>query len=188
MAERVLLVCTSTASNVRKAIGVLKGVLFRSSQIDLLCKSSELAEYEKEEPLQNIWVFPNRQEYRAALKLWRRIRKESYDVVAVLWCQDAERAKAKCFALLCGGKRLLIFNENLDCEYLKTDYLKAIVLARTREGRRLPQSWVQRIRKPLYTGYWSGMRLLLLPLRFVILVIMTGTLFCSRLKKNKTGS
>jgi hypothetical protein len=47
MAEKVLLVCTSTASNVRKAIGVLKSVLFQSSQIDLLCKSSELPEYEK---------------------------------------------------------------------------------------------------------------------------------------------
>lgn len=188
MAERVLLVCTSTASNVRRAIGVLKTVLFQSPQIDLLCKSSELAEYEKKEHLQNIWVFPNRQEYRAALKLWRRIRKESYDVVAVLWCQDAEHAKAKGFALLCGGKRLLIFNENLDCEYLKTSYLKAMVLARTREGRLLPRSWAQRIRKALYIGNWAGMRLLLLPLRFVILVIMTGPLFCSRLKKNNTRS
>jgi hypothetical protein len=188
MAEKVLLVCTSTASNVRKAIGVLKGVLYRSPQIDLLCKSSELAEYEKEEPLQNIWVFPKRQEYRAALKLWRRIRKESYDVVAVLWCQDTERAKAKCFALLCGGKRLLIFNENLDCEYLKTSYLKAIILARTWEGRRLPQSWSQRIRKPVYTGYWASMRLLFLPVRFVILLIASGSLFYSKLIHKDTGS
>lgn len=183
MAERVLLVCTSTASNVRKAIGVIQNVLYRSPQIDLLCKSSELAEYKKEEPLQNIWVFPKRQEYRAALKLWRRIRKESYDVVAVLWCQDTERAKAKCFALLCGGKRLLIFNENLDCEYLKTSYLKAMVLARTREDRRLPQAWAQRIRKPLNIGNWAGMRLLFLPLRFMILLVTTGSLFCSRFKK-----
>jgi hypothetical protein len=105
-----------------------------------------------------------------------------------VWCQDAEHAKAKGFALFCGGKRLLIFNENLDCEYLKMSYLKAMVLARTREGRLLPQSWAQRIRKPVYTGYRDSMRLLFLPVRFVILLIASGSLFCSRLGKNKTRS
>ena len=68
--------------------------VFRSPQIDLLCNSAELLEYEEEPQIQNVWVFPNRQEYWAALQLWRRIRKESYDVVAVLWCQDAERARS----------------------------------------------------------------------------------------------
>lgn len=186
MAERVLLVCTSTIPNVTRALGILHHSVYRSPLIDLLCNSAELLDYEGLPQIQNVLVFPHRQEYWAALRLCRRIRKASYDVVAVLWCQDAERARTKAFALLCGGKRLLVFNENLDCEYLKPSYLKAIILSRTREGRLLPQSWARRIRKPLCTGYWVGMRLLLLPLRFVILVIMAGTLFCSRLKKNNT--
>jgi hypothetical protein len=188
MAEKVLLVCTSTVSNVRKAIGILMSVGFRSYRIDLLCKSTEIPEFEKKEPIQHVWAFPNRQEYSAALKLLSQIRKEKYDVVAVLWCKDAERAKAKCFALLCGGKRLLIFNENLDCEYLKTSYLKAIVSARAREGALLPQSWAIGILKPLHTGYWRVARLLLFPFRFVILLITTSALFCSRLKKKAMKS
>lgn len=183
MAERVLLVCTSTISNVTRALGVLHDSLYRSPRIDLLCNAAELLDYEGQPRIQNVLVFPHRQEYWAALQLCRRIRKSSYDVVAVLWCQDAERASSKAFALLCGGKRLLIFNENLDCEYLKPSYLKAIVLSRTRERRLLPTSWVQKIRKPLYTGYRVGMRLLLLPLRLVLLLITAGSLLCIRPKK-----
>jgi len=183
MVEKVLLVCTSTAPNVRKAIGVLKSVVFRSPEIDLLCKASELPEYEKKEPIQNVWVFPKRQEFRAALKLLSRIRKEKYDVIAVLWCLDAEHAKAKCFAFLCGGKRLLVFNENLDCEYLKTSYLKAIISARARKGALLHHSLTRRIQGPLHSGYWGVIRLLSLPLRFVILLITAGFLVCSRLKR-----
>ncbi len=61
MAEKVLLVCTSTPPNVRKAIGILMSVGFRSPQIDLLCKSIEIQEYEKKVPIQHVWVFPNRQ-------------------------------------------------------------------------------------------------------------------------------
>ena len=44
-------------------------LVFRSPQIDLLCKSTEIQEYERKCQIQNVWVFPNRQEYRAALQL-----------------------------------------------------------------------------------------------------------------------
>jgi len=186
MAEKVLLVCTSTIPNVKRAIGILHADVFRSPQIDLLCSSAELVDYERQLDIQNVLVFPHRQEYRAALRLWKRILKERYNVVAVLWCLDPERSKAKFFAFLCGSRRLLVFNENLDCAYLKPGYLKAIVSARARDGRLLPKSWSNLVQRPLQSGFWRILRFLLLPLRFVILMVAAGSLFLSKSKNNFT--
>jgi len=184
MAEKVLLVCTSTAPNVSRAIGVLRDAAFQSPQIDLLCTAAELRDYEKKPHVRNVLVFPHRQEYRAALRLWRRILEERYSAVAVLWCLDSGRSKAKLFAFLCGGRHLLVFNENLDCEYLKPGYLRAIISARAREGKLLPRSWGRLFGRPLEGGFWGIIRLLMFPLRFLVLCILVAEIFFSRSKKS----
>jgi len=183
MAERVLLVCTSTIPNVKRALGILHDSVFRFPQIDLLCSSAELLDYEAQPQIQKVLVFPHRQEYWAALQLCRQIRKASYDVVAVLWCQDVERARTKAFALLCGGKRLLVFNENLDCEYLKPSYLKAIVASRARHGWQLPKSWIGFVQRWLQSGTWGVMRVLLFPIRFFVICSLVAAIYLTKSKK-----
>ena len=183
MAERVLLVCTSTIPHVTRALGILHDSVFRSPQVDLLCSSAELLDYEGQPQIQKVLVFPHRQEYWAALQLCRRIRKASYDVIAVLWCQDAERARTKTFALLCGGKRLLVFNENLDCEYLKPSYLKAIVTSRARQGYLWPKSWIGFVQSWLQSGAWGVMRVLLFPIRFFVICFLVAAIYLTKSKK-----
>jgi ADP-heptose:LPS heptosyltransferase len=180
MAEKVLLVCTSTTSNVSRAVGVLRQKAFQSPQIDLLCRALELPDYEKNPNVRHVLVFPHRQEYWAALKLWGQILRERYNVVAVLWCLDPGRFKAKLFAFLCGGRRLLIFNENLDCEYLKPRYLMAIMSSRGRDGTLLPKTWKSLFRRLLEGGFLGFIRLLMFPFRILFLVLLVAELFFVR--------
>src|SRR4051794_23096277 len=103
MAEKVLLVCTSTESNVEKALGVLKERLFQDPQLDFLCTAAEWAYLETKGDFRQGFIFPGRRDLGAALKLWRRLTRQKYDVVTVLWCLDVGRFHSKLFALCCGG-------------------------------------------------------------------------------------
>ncbi|MFN8005700.1 MAG: hypothetical protein U0V70_01460 [Terriglobia bacterium] len=185
MSETVLLVCTSSPPNVNTAMKILRGAIFQSPQIDLLCFPSEISHYEEPFPVRSVMVFPRRGDYAAAVKLCRRIRKTKYDVVAALWCREAGRSQAKGFAFLCGGRRLLVFNENLDCDYLKPSYLLAILSSRLREGTLLPRRWPQRIQASLRIGLWGISRFVLAPLRLMILLVSAGLLRCSKSRSHK---
>src|SRR5215510_9863613 len=130
MPEKVLLVSSSTETNVNTALLALKSRLFPDPQLDLLCSLAELSCFEGRTELRQILVFPHRRDLSMALKMLYRVWREKYDVVAMLWCLDAHRFRPKLFALLCGGRRLLVFNENLDCNYLTPKFLRALVVAR----------------------------------------------------------
>ena len=130
MPDKVLLVSSSTEPNVCKALLTLKTHLFPSSRLDLACSLAELSFFEGRTELHQIFVFPHRRDFSMASRLLSRVWREKYDVVAVLWCLDASRFRPKLFALLCGGRRLLVFNENLDCDYLSPKFLKNLVVAR----------------------------------------------------------
>ena len=183
MPETVLLVCTSNPPHVTTAIKILRETLFRSPEIHLLCIPSEVSHYEKAFALERITIFPHRRDYAAAVRLCRKVRKTNYDVVAVLWCRDEGRSRAKWFALFCGGKRFLVFNENLDCDYLKLSYLLAILSSRARGGTLFSHSWIPWIRTTLRPGFWGLMRLMLAPLRFTILLFSAGFLRLSKSKR-----
>jgi hypothetical protein len=185
MPEKVLLVSSSTETNVSKALLVLKTRLFPASQLDLLCSLAELSCFEGKKELHQILVFPHRRDLPMALRLFSRVWREKYDVVAVLWCLDAHRCPPKLFALFCGSRRLLVFNENLDCNYLSPKFLKALVAARAYDGSLTGNSLVSAALVPLKDGYWGLLRILIFPIRLLILLLSIlglyiGKVWCQR--------
>ena len=62
MPDKVLLVCSSTADNIRKAREILCGrTPSDRPELHLLCSPSDLPYLRKEPPAGQIWVFPHRQ-------------------------------------------------------------------------------------------------------------------------------
>lgn len=171
MPDKVLLVSSSTEPNVCKALLTLKTHLFPSSRLDLACSLAELSFFEGRTELHQIFVFPHRRDFSMASRLLSRVWREKYDVVAVLWCLDASRFRPKLFALLCGGRRLLVFNENLDCDYLSPKFLKNLVVARAYDGSLSGNKLIAASLGPLKDGYWGLLRILIFPVRLLILLL-----------------
>ena len=180
MPEKVLLVSSSTEHNVAKALLTLKNRLFPNSQLDLLCSLSNLSHFEGKSELRQILVFPHRWDVATILKLLGRVWRKRYDVVAVLWCLDAGKLRPKLFALLCGGRRLLVFNENLDCSYLTLPFLKSLITARAHDGTLTANRFVGALLGPLKDGYWGVLRIVIFPVRLLILVFSVLALYLGK--------
>jgi hypothetical protein len=178
MPEKVLLVCTSTEEKIKRAVTILRDRVFHGPRVDLLCTLKDLPVFEKARIFQEVIVFPPRYRFDAAFRLWRRIHREHYYAVAVLWCLDPGRTRPKLFALLCGGHRLLVFNENLDCDFLGPSFLWRFLRARARDGT-LFQTVQPRDTLVLFEfGYWGIVRLLLFPVRLFLLASSVAGLYC----------
>ncbi|PYV40943.1 MAG: hypothetical protein DMG06_18670 [Acidobacteria bacterium] len=185
MSEKVLLVSTSTEPNVNMAVRILKDRLFRNIPLDVLCTLADLHQFENRADFRQVYVFPHRRDIGSALNLWRRILREKYDVVAVLWCLDQQRIRPKLFALGCGGRRLLIFNENLDCAYLSLRFLKKLVAARAHSGTLIGNCFAGALLEPLKDGYWGLIRMLVFPLRLLILLMLISGLYLRKAWRRK---
>ncbi len=179
MSEKVLLVSSSTESNAAQALLTLNR-LFPNSQPDLLCSLSGLSYFEGRSELREILVFPHRWDFATTLKLLGGVWRKKYDVVAVLWCLDVGRLRPKLFALLCGGRRLLVFNENLDCSYLTIRFLKSLIAARAHDGTLTANRFLGALLGPLKDGYWGLLRILIFPIRLLILVISVLALYLGK--------
>jgi hypothetical protein len=93
--DRVLLVCSSTPANVRRAIERFPNeAVFQRCDLDLLCTTGDLPELEKLASFRRCLVFPKRRDCTAAARLWARIVRERYAVVVVLWCLESGRTLA----------------------------------------------------------------------------------------------
>ena len=140
MPDKVLLVCSSTAANIQKAREILCGrAPSGQPELHLLCSPSDLPYLHKEPPAGQIWVFPHRRELGKGFRLWLKIRRQRYREVAVLWCGDAARRRPKLFALTCGGSRILVFDQRLQCGPLSLSLLGRLLAARLRRLR--PRPW-----------------------------------------------
>ena len=116
MPDKVLLVCSSTAANIQKAREILRRrTSFDRPEFHLLCSPSDLPYLQKEPPARRVWVFPHRRDLGNGFRLWLRLLRQRYRAVAVLWCGDRARLRPKLFALACGGRRILVFDEHLEC-------------------------------------------------------------------------
>ena len=183
MPDKVLLVCSSTAAHIQRA----REILWRRTPSDrpelhLLCSPSDLPYLQKDPPAGRVWVFPHRSDLANGFRLCLRIRRQRYREVAVLWCGDAARLRPKLFALACGGSRILVFDERLECVPLSVSLLGRLLAARIRRrwspwrpARVLPPARV--LLAPLVSGgriLAAGFRLLaqwaLLPVRFLLLL------------------
>lgn len=183
MPDKVLLVCSSTAGNIRKAREFLCGrTPSDRPELHLLCSPSDLPYLNKEPAAGRIWVFPHRRDLAGGFRLWLRVRRQRYREVAVLWCGEAARLRPKLFALICGGSRILVFDERLQCAPLSLSLLGRLLAVRARRrwspwrpGRVLPPARV--LLAPLAAAVRlgaAGLRFLaqwlLLPVRFLLLL------------------
>ena len=176
MPDKVLLVCSSTAANIQKAREILR---LRSSfdrpEFHLLCSPSDLPYLQKAPPARRVWVFPHRRDLGNGFRLWLRILRQRYRAVAVLWCGDRARQRPKLFALACGGRRILVFDEHLECSPLSATLLGRLLAARARRRR-----W--NAGPPGRVLAVAGLlaRWLLIPVRFLLLVAAVLALYAGR--------
>ena len=184
MPDKVLLVCSSTAENIRKAREILCArTPSDRPELHLLCSPSDLPYLHQEPPPGRVWVFPHRRELGKGYRLWRRIRKQRYREVAVLWCGESARLRPKLFVLACGGRRILVFDQRLECAPLSLSLLGRLLAARLRRLR--PRPWrPARVLPPprvllaplaaaarlLAAGFRLLAQWLLIPVRFLLLL------------------
>jgi hypothetical protein len=181
MAEKVLLVCSSTPANVRKAIDRFPNdAVFQDYDLDLLCTAADFPEFEKWAGVRQRLVFPKQREVGAAARLWANLVRERYAVVVVLWCLEPGRTLAKAFAFLCLGRRLLVFNENADCAFLSVRFLSSLIKARIQSGAFDNSLLVRAIVSPLKHGAWGLLRLALFPIRLIALLFSVSLLYLGR--------
>jgi len=178
MPEKVLLICTSTPVNIRKALGRFPNeVTFQQYVLDLLCTSRDLMGFADWPGVRQVLVFPKRKAYGAAFQLWMRILRQRYDVVVVFWCMEPGRALAKAFALVCNGRRVLVFNENIDCAFLSFSFAMSLLRARIQsgafEGSRITRAFLPALK----LGTSGVLRLAMFPVRLVVLLISVALLY-----------
>ena len=189
MPDKVLLVCSSTAANIQKAREILRRrTSFDRPEFHLLCSPSDLPYLQKAPPARRVWVFPHRRDLGNGFRLWLRILRQRYRAVAVLWCGDRARLRPKLFALACGGRRILVFDERLECSPLSATLLGRLLAARARRrrwnagpvGRMLAVTRV--LLSPLAAAAGLLARWLLIPVRFLLLVGAVLALYAGRRK------
>ena len=189
MPDKVLLVCSSTAANIQKAREILRRrSSFDRPEFHLLCSPSDLPYLQKTPPARRVWVFPHRRDLGNGFRLWLRILRQRYRAVAVLWCGDRPRLRPKLFALACGGRRILVFDERLECSRLNASLLGRLLAARARRrrwnagpvGRMLAVG--RMLLSPLAAVAGLLARWLLVPVRFLLLVGAVLALYAGRRK------
>ena len=97
--------------------------------------------------------------------------------MAVLWCGEAARLRPKLFALACGGRRILVFDERLECAPLNLSLLGKLLAVRLRRLRPRPWRPARVLLAPLApavrllaAGFRFLAQWLLIPVRFLLLV------------------
>ncbi len=181
MPEKVLLVCTSTVANLKKAQEVLRSQpIFDQPEFHFLCSPSDLPYLRGISSARQVWVFPHRRDLWSGLKLWLGILKQRYDSVVVLWCLDRGRLRQKLFALACGTYRVLIFNEHLDCSYLNPSFLRTFLAARARDGHWSGGLVGRVLLAPMVGGSRALLRVFLFPVRLVALIGALSVLYVGR--------
>ena len=194
MPDKVLLVCSSTAANIQKAREILRRrTSFDRPEFHLLCSPSDLPYLQKAPPARRVWVFPHRRDLGKGFRLWLRILRQRYRAVAVLWCGDRGRQRPKLFALACGGRRILVFDDRLECSRLNASLLGRLLAARARRHRwnAGPVGWMLlavagwMLLSPLAAVAGFLARWLLVPVRFLLLVAAVLALYAGHRRSSR---
>jgi hypothetical protein len=154
--------------------------VFQHYDLDLLCTAGDVRELETCTQVRQLLVFPKRREYWAAARLWAHVVRERYAVVVVFWCMESGKTLAKAFALLCLGRRILVFNENGDCGFLSRAFVWSFTKARIQSGAFDGSLWVRVFVSPVKQGAWGLLRLALFPLRLMVLLASVCLLYLAK--------
>jgi len=154
--------------------------VFQNYDLDLLCTAGDVPELETWTQVRQLLVFPKRREYWAAVRLWAHVVRERYAVVVVLWCMEPGKTLAKAFALLCFGRRVLVFNENADCAFLSLPFLWSFTKSRIQSGTFDNSLWIRAFVSPVKQGAWGLLRLALFPVRLMVLLASVCLLYLEK--------
>ena len=134
MNEKILVVNTASVKNVARAIEIISHKIFEKPIITVLCTDEFAEAFRQNKLVSSVDVYNPKEGFYEIIRLLIKMRKIRYDVVTVLYCLDTKRYVMKSLPFLFGAKRVLIFNENLDCAFATLKLLYLFFRARLREG------------------------------------------------------
>jgi len=142
----------------------------------VLCTLADLPDYEGKGEFGLVLVFPPRRDPKAIFQLRRRIDREGYQTIVVLWDGKETRVRPKLFAFACGIRRLLVFNENLDCNYFRPSFVFQWLKGRWKKHPSLPGRHRLFSFSLLSASLQPLLRWILFPLRLLVLFGLTAEL------------
>ena len=133
--QQVLVLQTAVPPYIKRAMEeILEKRLLGNVTITLFCRNlpEERAQFQDIPWISDLLVHD---ETRAVHKHLQLIRQRKFDVVIVFFTRDPSYWKMKCFAFLCHGRHILVFNEHYGCFFYSHRLFARFLLARYREWR-----------------------------------------------------
>lgn len=183
--DKVLLVATSSAANVLQALETVTQRVFVNARVEVLSTLADWPGYAGKPEIARLLVFPSRHDWRSIYQLRQNIRQQGYRAIAVLWCRQSKWTLPKLFALACAMRHLLVFNENLDCDFLRPRFLLRLLKARLSSE---PSQWAGisgGMARSVLLLLGNVIRTALFPVRVLVLLAAAGLLLAD--KPRQTG-
>lgn len=170
--QKVLVVQTAEEGFTRQVIGrVLDGSLFYKPTVHLFCREDKRLYFREILPADQIQTYPVRHNIAVLTKSLRRLHKYRYDVVVASLTGRPTYTGFKLLTFAAGARKVLLFNDHLDCFYFSATRLLRFLAERQTAGTHYSprQAFV------LYPLSQLS-KLLLFPFRFLYLVIQITAL------------
>jgi hypothetical protein len=183
--ERVLIIQSAEPSYVLKALDRLREKpLFSNPAYTIFCRNrKEIVDHFSWHPMLSRIL--THSETQGSWKHLRELRRLRFDAIVLLLTGDPSYWKIKYFAPLLGVplKRLLIFNESLDCFFFNWSQWGALLSHRTRmqTGQRIGSS------HPLRSLLSLILKSVVLPFRFFWLLLVWLRLRCAGMRSSRKG-
>ncbi|MGI8783554.1 MAG: hypothetical protein ACR2L2_07900 [Acidobacteriota bacterium] len=163
--QLVLLVQTDDAATIQTAAQKLLdgNIAGADPTVDILCSASSSATFQPvafPPKVDLVRTYPAKPSWAAARRLLAELRRERYDVAAVVLSGKPTFRKLKLLPWLVGARHRLIFNENLDCFYSSPARLGRLLLRRLRHGSDIPAPIAETIERAQPRRYALRPRLL----------------------------
>ncbi len=178
MNEKILVVNTASVEKVTRAIEAISHKIFEKPIITVLCTDAFADAFRQNPLVSSVDIYNPKERFHEIIRLLIKMRKRRYDVATVLYCLDTKRYVMKSLPFLFGAKRVLIFNENLDCAFATLKFLYLFFRARIKNGTfitGLPACQLASL----------PAKLILSPFVFLYLVLNTGLMTLRKYAKDK---
>ena len=183
MNEKILVVNTASVEKVTPAIEIISSKLFEKPIITVLCTDEFADTFRQNQLVSSVDVYNPKEKFYEIIRLLIKMRKRRYDVVTVLYCLDTKRHVIKSLPFLFGAKRVLIFNENIDCAFFSLKFLYAFLRTRLRDGTLTTNALLRALLRPFWHGYISILQVLFFPFVIFYLILNTGLMTVRKYSK-----
>jgi hypothetical protein len=183
--ERILIIQSAEPPDVLRALDRLREKpLFDNPSYTLFCRNrKEIVDSFSGHPM--ISRILTHSEARGSLKHLRELRRRKFDAIVLILTGDPSYWKIKYFAPLLGVplKRLLIFNESMDCFFFSWSQWGSLVShrARVQSEQRMGSSY------PIRSLLSLVLKSVVLPFRFFWLLFVWLRLRCAGMRSSRKG-